>query len=288
MGKHTKVPLSSIKALTFHAGRKSTARRTKPEPQLTCVAGPCRYAPDVVQCVNTGDDGTGPQWKCEADLVDGVKFGPLEVVCEGWSRAGDTNVLAGSCGLEYELVGAPRYPGAKVYHSREATKPGYTGVDYFLFGVYAAVGFWLVRKLLRSFGGSSGPARRPPGGGGGSWFPPWGGGWGGGGGGGGGGGPSSWGTPPPPYQRYPKPTDPSSSSNSGPGFWSGVAAGAAGAGVYNWATRPAAPPQPQEPPIARATYNPPPTQGATTARYDAQDAPGPSRRATGYGGTRTR
>lgn len=45
-----------------------------------------------------------PQWKCEAELPSSLAFGPLEVVCEGWSRAGDTNVLAGSCALEYELV----------------------------------------------------------------------------------------------------------------------------------------------------------------------------------------
>ncbi|TXT15891.1 hypothetical protein VHUM_00394 [Vanrija humicola] len=288
MGKHTKVPLSSIKALTLHAGRKGTARRTKPEPQLTCVAGPCRYAPDVVQCTQTGFDGTSAQWKCEADLADGVRFGALEVVCEGWSRAGDTNVLAGSCGLEYELVGAPRFPGAKVYRSQEATTAeGYTGLDYFLFAVYAAVAVWLVRKVLRGlglFGSGGGAARRPsPRGGGSSWFPPW-----GGGGGGGGGGPSPpWGSPPPPYQRYPKP-DPSppaaQSSSSGPGFWSGVAAGAAGAGVYNWATRPSAARNLHDEPIPRATYTPP----LTTARYDAEDAPGPSRRAAGYGGTRTR
>ncbi|KAL1408511.1 OPT superfamily [Vanrija albida] len=274
MGKHTKVALGSIKALTFHAGRRGTARRGKPEPQLTCVAGPCKYAPDVVQCVNTGDDGTGPQWKCEADLAEGVRFGPLEVVCEGWARAGDTNVLAGSCSLEYELVGAPRHPGAKVYRSQDALKaPGYTGTDYFLFAVYAAVAIWLLRKLFRGAAGAGGT--RPPPRAGGSWFPPWGGGW---GGGGGGGGQPPWGTPPPPYARHAKPDAPS----SGPGFWSGVAAGAAGAGVYNWATARGQPRQ--EPPIARATYTPP----VQTARYDAQGEAGPSRRATGYGGTRTR
>lgn len=67
----------------------------------------CAYAPQVVQCRQTGHDGVSPQWACEADLPEGMRFGNLEVVCEGWSRPGDTNVLAGSCALEYELEGRP-------------------------------------------------------------------------------------------------------------------------------------------------------------------------------------
>lgn len=67
----------------------------------------CAYAPQVVQCRQTGHDGVSPQWACEADLPEGMRFGNLEVVCEGWSRPGDTNVLAGSCALEYELQGRP-------------------------------------------------------------------------------------------------------------------------------------------------------------------------------------
>lgn len=60
-----------------------------------------------MQCRQTGSDGVSPQWACEADLPEGLRFGPLEVVCEGWSGPGDDQVLAGSCALEYELEGRP-------------------------------------------------------------------------------------------------------------------------------------------------------------------------------------
>ena len=61
-----------------------------------------------------GDDGAGSiQWKvspslssvresrdadkrqCDADLPDGMRFGRVEVSCEGWTRAGDPNILQG-------------------------------------------------------------------------------------------------------------------------------------------------------------------------------------------------
>jgi len=45
-----------------------------------------------------GDDGTGVQWRCEADLPRGVAFGELDVSCEGWRGPMDKNVLAGESG----------------------------------------------------------------------------------------------------------------------------------------------------------------------------------------------
>lgn len=117
MPKHAKIPLAAIKALTLRDGRMTTHRRVKavrkwphlhlrppsPSPllthrsaQLQCTGSLCAYAPDTVQCANTGDDGAGGvQWRCEADLPQGIKFGDLDVVCEGWGKAGDSNVLAG-------------------------------------------------------------------------------------------------------------------------------------------------------------------------------------------------
>lgn len=95
------VPLQS-----FNAGKKRTAKLTS-TAQLQCMGKLCAYAPQVVQCRQTGHDGLSPQWACEADLPEGLRFGALEVVCEGWSRPGDTDVLAGSCALEYELEGRP-------------------------------------------------------------------------------------------------------------------------------------------------------------------------------------
>lgn len=86
--KFTPTPFPSVRSLH------------PPTAQLSCTGKLCGYAPDVVQCTNVGDDGTGSQWKCDADLPSGIKFGNLEVVCEGWARAGDTNVLAG----KYQLL----------------------------------------------------------------------------------------------------------------------------------------------------------------------------------------
>lgn len=106
-----------------------------------------------------------------------------------------------------------------------------------------------------------------PGGGGGGWWP---GGW----GPGGGGGPysSGWGGPPPPYTKT---TDAST-----PGFWTGVATGALGSALFNSPRR--------EPEVVYVRTPTAPVQQArnNTPRWD--DEPGPSRRATGYGGSRTR
>jgi hypothetical protein len=76
--------------------------------QLQCVGGDAcgnyKLTPRTVQCKNRGSDDNGMiQWKCEADLDEKVRFGKVEVNCEGYRFAGDENVLRGSCGLEYEL-----------------------------------------------------------------------------------------------------------------------------------------------------------------------------------------
>ncbi|KLT44064.1 DUF1183-domain-containing protein, partial [Cutaneotrichosporon oleaginosum] len=104
MPKHSKVPLSAVRTLTLRQGAKTTARRTKAVPQLTCNGKYCQYAPRVVQCRQEGHDGVSPQWACTADLPSSLSFGQLEVVCEGWAKPGDSDILAGSCALEYELV----------------------------------------------------------------------------------------------------------------------------------------------------------------------------------------
>jgi hypothetical protein len=41
-------------------------------------------------CVRRRADG-----KCDADLPEGMRFGKIDVSCEGWTRAGDSNVLQG-------------------------------------------------------------------------------------------------------------------------------------------------------------------------------------------------
>ncbi|KAF9267805.1 DUF1183-domain-containing protein [Marasmius fiardii PR-910] len=105
----SKVKLENIKALTFYSGEVTKARRSSPIAQLTCVGRPCKlYQPEVVRCTNIGGRGTDVDWKCEADLPEALRFGRVQVSCEGWSKPGDPYVLQNSCGLEYRLVEVPR------------------------------------------------------------------------------------------------------------------------------------------------------------------------------------
>ncbi|KAJ7158693.1 DUF1183-domain-containing protein [Mycena filopes] len=105
----SRLELARIPALTFYKDSYTEARRTNPIPQLICVGKPCGlYSPEVVvRCHSLGGSGTEIDWKCEADLPESLRFGRVEVSCEGWSRAGDPYVLKGSCSLEYRLVQVP-------------------------------------------------------------------------------------------------------------------------------------------------------------------------------------
>ena len=103
---HQKMRLRDVEVLTLREGARTTGRRSSPVAQLACVGGSGRgrgSEPSVVQCYNRGWDGTQVQWECKADLDSGVKFGRLEVVCEGFDYPEDEFILAGSCGLEYNL-----------------------------------------------------------------------------------------------------------------------------------------------------------------------------------------
>ncbi|KAI0667839.1 hypothetical protein C8Q78DRAFT_959561, partial [Trametes maxima] len=91
-----RVALADIHALTLYKDEITRARRTSPIPQLTCIGKPCRlFQPDVVRCENIGGSGTEVDWKCEADLPDSLRFGRVQVSCEGWDRPGDPYVLKG-------------------------------------------------------------------------------------------------------------------------------------------------------------------------------------------------
>ena len=97
--------LRDVKSLTFFKGRMTTARRSYAIQQLQCVGGDaCEFkTPEVVSCKNIGFDGRSVQWKCSATIEDYYRLGTTTVSCEGFSRAGDSNVLIGSCGLKYTL-----------------------------------------------------------------------------------------------------------------------------------------------------------------------------------------
>jgi hypothetical protein len=105
--EYQSIRLIDIDTLTLAAGRVTAARRGPAVPQLDCRGSLCtsEFMPMTVQCVNRGSDGASVQWKCDADLDSRVKFGHIVITCEGFSYTGDSTVLVGSCGLEYELLG---------------------------------------------------------------------------------------------------------------------------------------------------------------------------------------
>ena len=57
----------------------------------------------MVQCFNRGTDGRSIQWECKAEMENSVRFGKLEVFCEGYNYPEDPYILVGSCCLEYNL-----------------------------------------------------------------------------------------------------------------------------------------------------------------------------------------
>jgi hypothetical protein len=103
---HQSIRIANVDVLTFSAGRATAARRQPAVAQLDCRGAYCssEFMPVTVQCRNQGSDGRSTQWHCQAELNERVKFGRIEVTCEGYSFTGDEFVLVGSCGLEYELV----------------------------------------------------------------------------------------------------------------------------------------------------------------------------------------
>ncbi|XP_029648222.1 store-operated calcium entry-associated regulatory factor-like [Octopus sinensis] len=101
-----KVLLRDIKTITLTQGQMTTARRSSPVPQLKCTGGSAgchRFVPKNVQCHNKGWDGFDAQWKCETDMEKKYRFGKIAVSCEGYDYPNDPYILAGSCGLEYEI-----------------------------------------------------------------------------------------------------------------------------------------------------------------------------------------
>ncbi|CAG8583774.1 9860_t:CDS:2, partial [Racocetra persica] len=141
---NSKVLLEDVKTITLHRGELTTGRRNDPIDQLRCVGGDAchRYTPDVIQCTNTGFDGSDANWRCNADLPENLKFGPFIIsdninagqnglsiwmnmlngfevfhglmaytvtkyfdilIYIGYSYPDDPYILQGSCGLEYTL-----------------------------------------------------------------------------------------------------------------------------------------------------------------------------------------
>ncbi|GAV07460.1 hypothetical protein RvY_17290 [Ramazzottius varieornatus] len=100
-----RVRLSDVQTLTLHKDQMTTGRRSRPVQQLSCVGGTgCKvFNPAVVQCYNRGSDGVDVQWECKADMDKSLRFGQIEIICEGYDSPDDPFILKGSCGLEYSL-----------------------------------------------------------------------------------------------------------------------------------------------------------------------------------------
>jgi len=229
-----RVRLDDVKVLTLKKGEYTAGRRSSPVPQLACVGGSGRHLAkdiDVVQCKNMGSDGYDVQWKCEADLDNSVKFGKIEVSCEGYDYPEDPFILRGSCGLEYTLEltkqgqqqqhQQPQYHHQSDYHdthhnSYNSHTSGFKFKNLILFGIVVFI-FYNVYKQCTQI--NTYPSGRAPGSGAG-YGPGW-----GPGGGGGGGGPGSG-----PYYGggdscQPPPATYGTGASWRPGFWTGLATG---------------------------------------------------------------
>ncbi|SPR01377.1 unnamed protein product (mitochondrion) [Plasmodiophora brassicae] len=208
-GAADKVRLRDVSVLTFHTSKMTKGRRASPIPQLTC-RGSCKYRPDTVQCRNVGWDGSDVQWECYADMPSSYRFGVVEVSCEGYSYPDDSFVLAGSCGLTYEVVSAGDSTRRPDRYGRDTSKDAWAAT-LIQWAVFALVAYFIWTSCC------SGRGRERHSGDGGGW---------------GGGHPPH---DPPPYSAFERPapscdTPPSystssSSRSSGPGFFSGMGLG---------------------------------------------------------------
>ncbi|KAK9893849.1 DUF1183-domain-containing protein [Cystobasidium minutum MCA 4210] len=94
--RSSRVRMDSIDTLTFYNGELTAARRSSPVPQLECVGKPCKlYQPDVVQCTAVGRNGPDTEWKCQAELPSSIRFGRVQVSCEGYDSPDDPFILKG-------------------------------------------------------------------------------------------------------------------------------------------------------------------------------------------------
>lgn len=224
-----RVLLREVTSLTLHRGEYTAGRRSAPVPQLECIGGTAygRFSPKTVQCYNRGWDGSDVQWECKAEMPLDYQFGKIEVTCEGYDYPNDPFILAGSCGLRYELdytsTGAKKQAFTP---SKYMERINFESIVYILFFLFVAYLIYLIISNNRSDNananrggadtGGWGPGpdgRRPP--------------------------PPGWSPPPGPPPSYDdtfgtthtaKPT--TSTGGSGPGFYTGMGLGALGGYLF--------------------------------------------------------
>ncbi|KAG9391553.1 hypothetical protein J8273_6318 [Carpediemonas membranifera] len=154
------VDLRTIDALTFIDGETTASIRGKTFPSLVRTGGTTpkgtKFAPSSIQCTNVGtDDRNNVNWRCSAQLPQGVELGRFEIICEGWSGPSDSRIVPGSCNIEYELNGRPaKGKGqAKMYMS---TAIDDVDREHYFFPIIKRVvmivlTIFVVRKLIRFF-----------------------------------------------------------------------------------------------------------------------------------------
>eukprot|EP00961_Rhodomonas_salina_P162368 2186923-Rhodomonas_salina.1 len=188
------IDLRDVSSLTFRSGQMTKGRRAAPVPQLACTGGKAcgthSYMVDVVQCRNVGEDDMGSvQWECHADLEDTVRFGSINVNCEGFAHSQDVMKLRGSCGLEYSLQYTEKYNrnqnarhDSGGYHddyssssnsnrrssdrfsnhyNRSSDSEGWGGTIFFL-GLLAVLIIVVMRERAASSNSNSNSTRPPP------------------------------------------------------------------------------------------------------------------------------
>ncbi|KAJ7903428.1 hypothetical protein B0H14DRAFT_3122780 [Mycena olivaceomarginata] len=288
----SRLELAKIPALTFYKDSFTEARRTEPIPQLVCVGKPCKlYQPEVVRCESLGGSGTEIDWKCEADLPSSLRFGRVEVGCEGWSRPGDRYVLKGSCALEYRLVQVPgslQNGDSDNLVGQKSFDPASLVFTFIWLGFLAVILYSFLKSCMggpqNRVGGRPDPGRPGNSGPGSGYFP-------------GGFNNDDPAAPPPPYSKGPAPT-----ANEGwrPGVWTGALLGALGAQFFNNRQNQNQNSRAYDWERERSNRRSPPTSGGlfgrrNTGRYsDTQDRGegssnlGAMRQSTGFGGSSVR
>ncbi|KAF7309725.1 putative endoglucanase [Mycena indigotica] len=201
----SRIELAKIPALTFYKDSLTEARRTR--------------------CESLGGSGTEVDWKCQADLPDSLRFGRVEVSCEGWARPGDAYVLKGSCALEYRLVQVPgTLRNSDSDNAYGVKEDGWLTTTVFMviwFAVLAIIVYSFVKSCMNGgtgnrVGGGPRPGPRP---GYGGFFP--------------GGFNDNDAAPPPPYSKTNPDATPNQNQGWRPGFWTGAAIGGLGAHLFN-------------------------------------------------------
>ncbi len=96
------VDLKKVGTLTFRQNQYTVGGRTSSVPQLTCVEN-CASVPKQVNCYNIGNAyDKDPTWKCYSHGKN-VVFSKVQVICESCRHKYDSDVLEGSCSLEYGI-----------------------------------------------------------------------------------------------------------------------------------------------------------------------------------------